>query len=119
MTRCALIVLYCRDIAQSHRFYRALGIPFVWEQHTEGGHIHWSATLNGLALELYPASERHPPTRGLRLGFSVENLVLVTANPEVAARLHGRPSTRQDGLMVTARDPDNNVVELIQPITPT
>lgn len=115
MTQLTLVVLYCRNVESSHRFYRALGIPFTWEQHTEGGAIHWSATWRNVVLELYPTSPQREATRGLRLGFSVQSVTTVADHPEVARRLRGRPIYRPYGLVIMANDPDDNTVELIQP----
>ncbi|MCB0927100.1 MAG: VOC family protein [Mycobacterium sp.] len=82
------LVIYCSDVDASRRFYAALGLTLVREQHN-GGPVHYSATLAGdTVLELYPAQGR-PPTR-TRLGLRI---------PGAAAG--------------TFRDPDSNVVELL------
>ncbi len=83
-------VLYVSDLDASARFYRALGLDLLAEQHG-GGPIHYSCDLAGTVLELYPAGTR-PPTR-TRLGL----------------RVPGAERT------APLRDPDGNVVEVQAP----
>src|SRR5581483_9719918 len=66
-----LIVLYTHHLEACHAFYTGLGADFAKEQHGTGPE-HYAATLTGgLVLEIYPASDRRPPTGSLRLGLTV------------------------------------------------
>ena len=56
-----LLVLRCKDIEVTRRFYEQLGLSFVEEKHgTRPQHYAWES--GGFVLELYPAAEggRHP-----------------------------------------------------------
>ena len=88
-----LLVLRCQDIEKTRQFYSQLGFQFVPEQHGNSP-LHYSAQLDALTLELYPAKSE-PDT--VRLGFSVpESLIL-------------QLGLNNSGVL---RDPDGRSVEL-------
>lgn len=72
-----LLVLRCKDLQASKRFYEDLGIQFEKEQHGNGP-IHYAAVFSGFVFELYPAETQ--ATDYTRLGFSstqfAESIVL-------------------------------------------
>ncbi|WP_433519357.1 glyoxalase/bleomycin resistance/dioxygenase family protein [Nonomuraea sp. CA-143628] len=68
--RASLIVLYTDRLWECADFYLGLGLPLQVEQHGNGPE-HYAAELGGTVFEVYPASERRPPTGSLRLGFRV------------------------------------------------
>jgi lactoylglutathione lyase len=102
-----LIVLRCRDLAASKRFYEALGLSFVAERHG-GGPDHWSCVVGDLVFELYPAGQG--AATATRLGFRVRD---VASAAQAAVRAGGGPSARgQRAGRAVVLDPDGNAVEL-------
>ncbi|MEV6601998.1 hypothetical protein AB0M36_34870 [Actinoplanes sp. NPDC051346] len=94
--RITLLVLYCQDLHANREFYAGLGLRLEPEQHGDGPR-HWAAELpDGTVFELYPASERRPPS-SLRLGLAV------TA---------GRTDPPLDLGRHLLRDPDGRTVEV-------
>lgn len=78
MVKLRLVVLRCEDLERSRRFYEALGLAFVEEQHGAGPR-HLAATLDdGMVIELYPASTSHP-VNDVRLGFAVNEIEAICA----------------------------------------
>jgi lactoylglutathione lyase len=72
MVKLRLVVLRCEDLERSRRFYEALGLSFVEEQHGAGPR-HFAAVIADLVIELYPASATHP-VNDIRLGFEVTDV---------------------------------------------
>jgi len=107
MTRLNLLVLRCRDIEASRRFYEALGLSLTTEQHGAGP-IHYSCQLGALLLELYPGGTS---TNSVRLGMVVPSVVAATdAVRALGGRVVQEPSAVHPNAVV--RDPDDNSVEL-------
>ncbi len=101
-----LLVIRCRDIDRSLRFYSALGLSFVVEQHGAGP-VHHATQLGSLVLELYPSAA---PTTSLRLGLIVEDVAAaVAALQQLGATLVRYDLARPSALI---RDPDDNTIEL-------
>ena len=69
--RLKLLVLRCADIMKTKDFYTKLGLNFVEEQHGNSP-IHYSCNVDGVVIELYPASQSFP-VDSCRLGFSCSN----------------------------------------------
>ena len=114
-----LVVLRCHDLAHSRRFYTALGLRFVDEQH-DGRPPHLSATLaGGMVVELYPAAD--PSTafpaqvaRDPRLGFAVEHLDAVVAQIEgLGGQVIVRPADDDSQRRAIVADPDGRRIELL------
>jgi catechol 2,3-dioxygenase-like lactoylglutathione lyase family enzyme len=98
-----LVVLRCADLERSRRFYEALGLTMVSEQHGAGPR-HYSARVGEIVLEFYP--DAGGSTRGLRLGLRLTDLAAaVSALAEIGVVL--RP-----GSPVTVDDPDGHRIEL-------
>jgi len=51
-----LLVLRCKNIEVSRKFYEELGLKFIKEKHGKGVE-HYSAYIGELVLELYPLQE--------------------------------------------------------------
>ena len=113
-----LLVLRCADLDLAARFYAALGLDLVVEQHGSGPQ-HYSARSGAVLLELYPAGEAASPrdrvTRSVRLGFVVDEPL---AAMEAALAIAGerRSSAPGEALLL---DPDGNTVHLIGAAEPT
>jgi lactoylglutathione lyase len=62
----SLLVLRCKDIDVTRRFYEHLGIVFTKEKHQEGPD-HYSWENSGFVLGLYPTADGQVPDQ-VRLG---------------------------------------------------
>ncbi|MCA9074239.1 MAG: bleomycin resistance protein [Planctomycetaceae bacterium] len=71
--RLNLVVLRVLDLERCRLFYEALGVDLTQEQHGSGP-VHLASDFGDLVLELYPATEKSPPTIGAQLGFDVDAL---------------------------------------------
>ena len=108
----SLIVLRCRDIAVTRRFYEALGLVFQQEQHGKGP-VHYSTVLTGgMVLELYPSASGAVDNTRLGLFFPVLDDV------SAALRRDGVPLGKRQHFgsheFVVAEDPDGRKIELVQ-----
>jgi lactoylglutathione lyase len=109
-----LLVLRCRDVELTRRFYEKLGFVFTEERHGTGPH-HFAWAKNGFVLELYPTPQGQPPDN-VRLGFSTPLLADVSGtirhDPEVTVLKP--PDTTADRLVMLLQDPDGRKVEVSQ-----
>jgi catechol 2,3-dioxygenase-like lactoylglutathione lyase family enzyme len=98
--------LYVTDLERSRRFYTDLGLTLTREQYGDRP-VHYATVLDGdVILRLLPAGDG-PPTR-TRLGFALPD-------PGTRAEWVGAaryPVTNRRGMLITARDPDGNIVEI-------
>jgi lactoylglutathione lyase len=98
-----LVVLRCADLERSRRFYEALGLTLMREQHGAGP-LHYSARVGETVLEFYP--DPSGSTRGLRLGLQVIDLAaVVSALAKIGA-------VARPGVPLTIDDPDGHRLEL-------
>jgi catechol 2,3-dioxygenase-like lactoylglutathione lyase family enzyme len=101
------LILYVSDLDESLRFYTALGLDFLEDDRCEESPRRFSALLEGDAvLELRTCGDG-PPTR-TRLGFALPDPSSV--GERVGALRYS--VINRPGMLVTARDPDGNTVEL-------
>ena len=105
MTSLSLIVLRCRDLEASRAFFSAVGAEFTPEQHGTGSR-HYSCTLGGVVLELYPAGARN--TSDVRLGFVVRDLARTLAQ----VRQQGGTVLSENVGHAVVVDPDGHKIEL-------
>lgn len=105
MTSLSLIVLRCRDLEASREFFSAIGAEFTSEQHSTGPQ-HYSCTLGGVVLELYPAGGRN--TSDVRLGFVVRDL----AHTLDQVRQRGGTVLSESVGRAVVVDPDGHKIEL-------
>ncbi len=115
MLRLNLLVLKTRRLDPLLRFYAALGIEFVEEQHGDGPRHH-AGRVADLVLELYPLSEDSGPAdTTTRLGFAVTDLEAAVASLLAAGgTVVTKPKQTEWGLRAVVRDPDGRAVELSQ-----
>lgn len=103
------LVLRVRDLQRSRRFYEALGLAFVEEQHGVGP-VHYSCELGATVFELYPIGTRSSaPTRfGLCIDSirAAEDQLMGSGLLDVVAR------SEPEG-MLTLRDPDGNTIDIV------
>jgi lactoylglutathione lyase len=109
-----LVVLRARDPEQLCRFYSALGLYFVREQHGNGP-IHHSSEIGHSVFEIYPQKHDEPTSAGTRIGFSVSSLdsilkILVSVN----ARVVSGPTATSRGRRAVVCDPEGHKVELLE-----
>lgn len=101
------MVIRVADIERSKNFYAGLGLSFRQEQHGDGP-VHYASEVNGVVIELYPASRNSPVSTSIRLGFSVDFDVLSVARIEA---LGGR-IIRRTSQQMTVADPDGINIDL-------
>jgi len=101
------LVLYVSDLEKSLRFYTALGLDFAEDDRCEDSPRRLSALLEGeVVLELRTCGDG-PPTR-TRLGFALPGPS--STGERVGALRY--PVIIRRGMLLTARDPDGNTVEM-------
>jgi catechol 2,3-dioxygenase-like lactoylglutathione lyase family enzyme len=109
--RLTYIVLRCKDVETSQRFYSALGLSITREQHGRGP-LHYSATFGETTLELYP--EQGESSVGLRLGLhSFGGLESVQHALRVGGTLVSPVMPTDDDTRFVIRDPDGHTLDLL------
>lgn len=110
-----LLVLKTREfpVATLMMFYESLGFTFQYEKHGDGP-AHFSSTIGNFVLEIYPAYDEAPTTKGLRFGFEVKD---VGATMEIAIAMGATVKmwpAQQDGRGIHAVfvDPAGHIVEI-------
>jgi lactoylglutathione lyase len=114
----SLLVLRTADLDRSLRFYRALGLQFVEEQHGTGP-VHHACELGETVLELYPARPGSAPDRRVggatMLGFRVDSLAqTMRALAELEVTVLTPPGDSSPQLRALVQDPDGRAVEIRQ-----
>jgi lactoylglutathione lyase len=113
MMNVAALVLNCRDIEASVRFYKALGLDVKETKH--GGPVHWTCTLGGVHFALYPATAQHAPQNATQISFTCDRLDLALQKTrELGATILEPPAPKPWGLTAVVEDPDGRRVELLQ-----
>lgn len=128
--RVMAVVLEVTDLDRSAELYReAFGLDLRFDDHEGGEHgvgDRWTSGRHAVAhwgdgaplyFALYQA--RHAPTVGAQVALAVEDLPSSHRRALLAGAcvLHG-PRTEPWGWSARYRDPDGNVVELTQHLTP-
>ena len=111
--RLNLILLRVADIERAAAFYELLGFKFVKHAHGSGPQ-HFSAEVNGVAFELYPATPEQGISASARIGFAVDEIdVLVAQIAEFpGAKIVSAPRDSEWGRRAVIADPDGHRVEL-------
>jgi len=106
-----LLVLRCRDLENSRRFYELLGMKFI--RHAHGGPEHLAHEDDRGVFELYPAKPDEKPDR-TGIGFAVVDLAPMRC-AMIAAGFAPEPIIQNPwGVTCVVRDPDGRRVELKQ-----
>lgn len=111
--RVNLLVIRVANLDKSRAFYSRLGLDLEVEKHGRGP-IHYSCTITGTVVELYPSSPTHP-AGGLRFGLRLPDPVRVIAGLRKAGLLADEPKLMKRDPGPSAyviRDPDHNTIEL-------
>jgi lactoylglutathione lyase len=116
VTTLTLLVLRTSDLERSLRFYRALGLILIEEQHGNGPR-HFACQLGDLVLELYPAKAGSAPDRltagATMIGFQVASLAqTLPALAELGAVVLTAPSPTSSTPRAVVQDPDGRAIEL-------
>lgn len=100
-----LLVLRCRELEASKRFYELLGFGFVKEKH-HSGPLHYSSQDAGFVFELYPLAENEEAGNS-RIGFSVKDIQQVLSQVTITSQheFNGKQ-------IYVVPDPDGRKVEL-------
>ena len=111
-----LLVLHCKDIEVTRRFYEQLGLAFVEEKHGSGPR-HYVSESGGFVLELYPAAKGQTPDN-VRIGFSTPFLADLSGKLRHSSDMNivKQPYATADRLVMLLQDPDGRKVELSQPL---
>jgi catechol 2,3-dioxygenase-like lactoylglutathione lyase family enzyme len=115
----SLLVLRTGDLERSLRFYRALGLRFIEEQHGNGPR-HYACSLGGDAvLELYPGQPGSAPERrfagATMLGFRVDVLSqTMCALAQLDVVVLTAPGSSSVPSRAVVQDPDGRAVELTE-----
>ena len=104
----SLLVIHCSDPDVSKRFYEALGLVLISEQHHSGPQ-HWWSQVGQTLLECYPVG--NSPFAPVRLGFHVAD---VRTTVDAALANGGRLSGSFDVARTVVVGPDGNKIELSQ-----
>ena len=109
-----LLVLRCKDLEITRRFYEQLGLVFVDEKHGTGPQ-HYAWEHGGFVLELYPAGEGQP-TDNVRIGFSTPSLADLAGNlrHRLGVNVLKTPYATADRLVMLLEDPDGRKIEVSQ-----
>lgn len=108
MVRFGFVALRCADLEASTAFYELVGLVFVEEQHGNGPR-HLSSEIDGVVVELYPATATGDRADLATIGLIVPDL------DEVEQRLQeGGHSTQRaaDQATVVTSDPDGRRVRI-------
>lgn len=107
-----LLVLRCRDLEASRRFYEQFGLRFT--QHAHGaGPGHYAHEDERGVLELYPAAGEDAGDK-TGLGFSQPDLDELFERLTAAGHRPQPPRQNPWGRTLVLRDPDDRRVELKQ-----
>jgi predicted enzyme related to lactoylglutathione lyase len=107
----SLLVVYASDLAASKRFYEALGLRFVREQH--GGPEHYAAQAGPATFEIFPRLAGDVSRGRLRIGFHVPSVeesveLAVQHGAKLVTEAHDSPWGRR----AVVQDPDGNMIEV-------
>jgi lactoylglutathione lyase len=109
-----LLVLRCKDVEATRRFYEQLGAVFTKEKHGAGPE-HYAWENAGFVMELYPTRKDQLPD-GVRLGFATSLLADVSGpvlhSPGI--KVLKPPYATADRLIMLLEDPDGRKVEISQ-----
>ncbi len=107
-----LLVLRCRDVDATGRFYACLGLTFARHRHGTGPEHLGAEDADGV-FELYPATAA-APVDAVSVGFASADLVAAAAAFTAAGSSPGQITDQPWGRTFVVRDPDGRRVEVKQ-----
>ncbi|SEH12890.1 hypothetical protein SAMN05428974_0588 [Sphingopyxis sp. YR583] len=109
-----LLVLRAHNPERLAGFYTGLGLRFTPEKHGSGP-LHMACDTGHGIFEIYPCSEAHTHTRGVRIGFAVTDLDGHCRQVESGfGRLVRAPQVTEWGRTATIEDPEGHVIDLTE-----
>ena len=105
------LTIFVHDLGAHKKFYKALGLSFVEEQHGKGP-VHYSATVNhNMIFEIYPAriSDMQRTRESRRMGWVVSDPEEIFGRLAIAGYKPYKTSLGQ----LCVRDPDGCTIELL------
>ena len=112
-----LVVLRCRNLEFSTRFFEAIGLRFHQEQHGSGP-SHFSAASGSAILELYPHQSNHAVSQ-VRLGFRVADASSTVERVlAVGGRLVTLLTPSEWGRRAVIEHPDGHQIEIVDRVDP-
>jgi lactoylglutathione lyase len=111
-TLLSLVVIRSGNMDRAATFYGALGVSMIKHAHGRSPE-HYSGSLGGLVLEIYPAQGAGDSTARVRLGFKVDDLKkTVEAVRKVGGKVLTEPALTAFGFAATVEDFDGHKVEI-------
>ncbi|MFT3883797.1 MAG: hypothetical protein QM703_29720 [Gemmatales bacterium] len=109
-----LLVLRCKDVEHTRRFYEQLGLTFIEEKHGAGPQ-HYASDTGSFVLELYPVAEGQQPDN-VRIGLSVPMLADLAGNIRHNSEITivKPPYAAADRIVMVLQDPDGRKLEISQ-----
>lgn len=110
VSKVSMIILMQPDIAQAVTFYQNLGLKLMF--HLKGKWAEFD--MNGVKLGLCPTSA---PTHEKRVGvvFEVADLHAFYEEHKETIMFIGSPQEALHGIMISLKDPGDNIFDLYQP----
>ncbi len=114
----SLLVLRTSHIEEMLGVYRALGLAFAQEQHSNGP-LHHSCDLGGTVLEIYPGNEGQTVDRkasgATMLGFRVPSVhATLSTLQSLGVSVLTPPKNSPWGRRAVIADPDGRAIEISQ-----
>jgi lactoylglutathione lyase len=111
--RLSLLVIRSSDLEKSRRFYEAIGLAFIEEQHGKGP-LHLACELGDVVLEIYALDSDSQATKQVRFGLRVADLDGALAALE-AGGASPRTAAKESrwGRRAVICDPDGHTIELL------
>ena len=116
VTGFSAVILWTQRIDETLRFYQALGLPLVEEDHGEGP-IHYACYIAGVHFAIFPGEIGEAVSRRsggcTQVGFNVSDVDAAFATAkELGAKVVWEPRDMPWGRAALVRDPDGRPVEL-------
>ena len=111
-----LVVIRSKDLEQAERFYNALGLNFKRHSHGKGPeHLAAQPYKDGFVFEIYPVNEKAGSTKGVRIGFKVDEIDnCLDSLVKKGGKIIAKPQDSEWGRRAVIRDPDGHKVELLK-----
>jgi len=107
-----LIVIRSSNQKELVDFFCLLGLRFDYHKHGNSPY-HYSTTIGGLVLEIYPLANNQQETDPyLRLGFTLDNFEETLEQFKKNNVVFTEPIQTDFGFLTVATDPDGRKIEL-------
>lgn len=110
VSKVSMIILMQPDIAQAVTFYQKLGLKLLFHLREKWAEF----DLNGVKIGLCPTGNPAPEKR-VGVVFEVADLSALYEEHKDSGMFIGTPTEAIHGIMVSVKDPGNNIFDLYQP----